>query len=333
MVSPSTRQMTWNFPGDVAITKPGRGNQLARPHIRQCRGAISVEVDIDRADRNDVVASATVGAGPDRIHAQVHIFPTNSVAVGNAAAAYAALNRLDEAKTVLDRGLAAGIAPEAFAGGFYMLAFLRKDAAEMQKQFALTMGKADYEDSMLSTQADTEAYFGRQKKAREYTHRAVEAAKRNGTMEVAAGWKVNGAVREALFGNMGEGKKEAMAAMQMALQGRYIPGIAAFVLAQAGDGAQAQKLADELAKKFPQDTILVSYWLPTVYANIALNRHDAQGALERLRQAQRYEMGSLSPYVAPLAVLYARGYAYLAAGQKGSQPGSFRGSWIIREFR
>jgi eukaryotic-like serine/threonine-protein kinase len=252
------------------------------------------------------------------------IIPWNSVSLGNLAQGYTALNRLDEAKAVLDRGLAIGIDPETLAGGFYALAFLRRDGQEMQKQYALTMGKADYEDSMLSTQSDTEGYYGRLEKAREYTNRAVEAAKRNGTMEVAAGWAANGAVREALFGNTREGKQEAMAAIQMAPQSRYVPGIAAFALAQAGDNTHAQKLADELAKTFPQDSVLALYWLPMVYASIQLNRHDAHGSIEQLGRAQRYEMGYLSPYVAPLGVLYVRGYAYLAAGQNGEAEGEFQ---------
>ncbi len=262
----------------------------------------------------------------DLVNAQkaLELIPTQSVALTNLAQAYMALSRLDEARTVLDQGLARGIDAETLADSYYNLAFLRNDEAGMRKQLALTVGKSDYEDSMLSSQGDTEAYFGRLKKAREYTKRAMEAAQKNGTMEVAAGWVVNGALHEVFFGNSAEGKKAAMEAMQMAPQSRYVPGIAALALAESGDIAQAQKVADELAKKFPQDSLLNSYWLPMAYASIELNRHDGQRAVEQLQKAQRYEMGVPAPFTAPLGVLYVRGYAYLQAGQGKEAAGEFQ---------
>jgi serine/threonine protein kinase/tetratricopeptide (TPR) repeat protein len=252
------------------------------------------------------------------------IVPTNSISVGNLAQGYTALNRLDEAKAVLDHGLAIGIDPKTLAEGYYGLAFLRRDDAEMKRQLALTVGNADYEDDMLSTQSDTEAYFGRLKKAREYSSRAVEAAKKNGTMEVAAGWQVNAAFREALFGNASEAKKEVAGAMQLSPKSRYIPGIAALALAESGESVQAQRMADELARQYPQDSLLVSFWVPMLRARIELNRHDANRALEYLQAARPYEMGYVPPYIATLHVLYERGYAHLAARQNAEAAAEFQ---------
>jgi len=226
-----------------------------------------------------------------------------------------ALNRLDEAKSALDRGVAIGIGPEVFIPAYYNLAFLRKDEQGMQEQFALAMGKSDYEDAMLSIQSDTEAYHGRLKKGREYSRRAVDSAIRNGTMEVVAVRVVTGALWEAIFGNSAEAKKGAASAIHIAPRGRYIRGVVALALAVAGDNAQAQRLAAELAKEYPQDTLLNAYWLPMIHAQIKLNRHDPTRALEMLGRAQSYEMGIPTPHIAALAVLYLRGYAYLGAGQ------------------
>jgi tetratricopeptide (TPR) repeat protein len=61
----------------------------------------------------------------------------DSIAIATLALCYEVLNRLDEAKAILDRGLADGINPEALAGSYYDLAFLRNDAESMQKQVAL----------------------------------------------------------------------------------------------------------------------------------------------------------------------------------------------------
>jgi serine/threonine protein kinase len=248
----------------------------------------------------------------------------NSIGVGNVCDSYLALNRLDEAKIVLDQGLANGIDPEALAGNYYSLAFLRNDAEGMQKQSALVMGKAGQEDGMLSNLSDTEAYHGRLKQAREYSRRASESAQRSGTMEVAAGWIVNEALREAEFGNPSEARQAAASAIQLSPHSRYIRAIASLALARAGDNSQSQKIADDLTRDFPQDTLLNSYWLPMARTSIELNRHTPNKALELLRGAQTYELGQPTPYTAPLAAIYLRGYVYLATGQQKEAAGEFQ---------
>ena len=250
--------------------------------------------------------------------------PNSSITVGNLADSYFALNRLDEAKLVLDQGLRHGIDPEAFADRYYCLAFLRNDAEGMQKQFDLAMGKPGYEDLLLSLQSDTEAYYGRLKKAREYSQRAMESAQRNATREVAAGWAVDEAFREAEVGNSSLARQAAVSALQLAPRGRYVQAIAALALLRAGDTRQAQKIADELARKYPEDTIVNSYWLPAVHAIVEVNGHNSARALELLRAAQPYELGGLTPPVGPLSPVYFRGYTLLAAGQAKEATAEFQ---------
>jgi eukaryotic-like serine/threonine-protein kinase len=245
----------------------------------------------------------------------VRLYPNSTITIDNLATSYFALNRLDEAKGVLDQGLAHGIAPESLASDFYALAFLRNDEDGMQKQFALALGKAGYEDVLLSTQADAEAYHGRLKKAREYSQRAVESAQRNGTGEIAAGWAVSEAFAEAEVGNSALAREAAGKALELAPRGRYVQAIAALALVRAGETAQAQKIADDLAKNYPQDTIANFYWLPTIHAVMEINRHNPSSAVELLRAAQPYELGNPFPTVGPLSPVYFRGYAYVAAGQ------------------
>jgi tetratricopeptide (TPR) repeat protein len=241
----------------------------------------------------------------------LRLWPNSSIASSNLASAYTALNRLDEAKAVLDEGLAHGIAADSLAPAIYSLAFLRNDEETMQRQFALPMGRPSEEGSMLSNQSDTEAYHGRLKQAREFSQRAMESEDRYGAKEGAAGWAVNEALREAEFGNSAESRGAAASAHQLAPRGFYVRAIAALALARVGDAAQAQKIADDLAKNFPEDTGLNFYWLPTVHAILEVNRHNASKALEFLRAAQPYEFGNAGS----LYPVYYRGYAYLAAGQ------------------
>jgi tetratricopeptide (TPR) repeat protein len=250
--------------------------------------------------------------------------PANSTAVTNLCQAYLALNHFDEAKAVLDRGLAAGIDPSVLARWYYALAFLHNDTDTMQKQVAVTLGKAGDEEQIVSSHSDTEAYHGRLKQARDYSQRAAEAAKRGGTTEVAGEWIVNSGFREAEFGNFSEARHAAASAIQLARHSRYVPAIAALVLARSGDVAQAQQLADQLAKDFPQDTLVDSYWLPMARAAMELSRRHSVQAVEALRAAQSDELGVQYPDPAPLGPIYFRGYAYLGAGQNREAAAEFQ---------
>ena len=55
---------------------------------------------------------------------------------------------------------------------------------------------------------------------------------------------------------------------------RDVRTVAAMALARAGDTAGAEKLASELDKTYPMDTIVQRYWLPTIRAAVALERND-----------------------------------------------------------
>jgi tetratricopeptide (TPR) repeat protein len=263
------------------------------------------------------------GALGDALKA-LELEPRAGIIIGNTAWAYIGLERFDDAKAVLDRGVANGVDPAALAFGYYILAFLRNDTAEMQKQVELVAGKPYLEGSMLGSQSATEAYHGRLNKAREYIARAIDSAKREGTLETAGQYAVQGALQEMEFGNFLETRRAATAAMTLAPQGRYVLAVAALALAQAGDDAQARKLSDDLARKFPQDTYLNFYWLPMARATIELHRHNPDAALAQLRTAQTYELGGSYPQLDPLLVVYLRGQSYLAAKQNKEAQAEFQ---------
>jgi predicted Zn-dependent protease len=89
-------------------------------------------------------------------------------------------------------------------------------------------------------------------------------------------------------------------------------------LARAGDSAPAAKLADDLAKKYPEDTLLNDFWLPTIRASIEIGRNNADQAVEILQAALPYEQGSPNAGAAAGATLYpiyVRGEAYLKLRQ------------------
>jgi hypothetical protein len=93
----------------------------------------------------------------------------------------------------------------------------------------------------------------------------------------------------------------------------------AVALALSGDSSRSQTLADDLAKRFPENTRLVFTYLPTLSALLALNHREPAKAVELLQTASAYELGTVilasSMRLGPLYPAYVRGGAYLASRQ------------------
>jgi tetratricopeptide (TPR) repeat protein len=237
--------------------------------------------------------------------------PNNVLPYSNLAAHYIKLGRSDEAKAVLDQALARNLTSKFVRQNLCMLAFLGNDALAMQQQLADVQGKPGDEDPLLSQQSDTEAYYGRLQRAREFSRRAVDSAIRAGNREAAAGWLVNEGLREAEFGNAAAARKEISKALQLS-PGRDVVALAALGLARAGDSSRALALLRDLQKNYPLNTMIAVYWAPTIGAAIEINKGQAAPALELLQKASPYELGSPPPMgLATMYPVYLRGEAYL----------------------
>jgi len=175
-------------------------------------------------------------------------------------------------------------------------------------------------------EADTAAYFGHLRKAREFSRQAADSAGRAGEKETAATYYAASALREALFGNADKAGQQAILAKGRA-SGRDMDYGLALALAYAGDAGRAQALADDLGKRFPQDTVVQFNYLPTLRAKLALLHSNPQQALIILEAASPYELGlpSLSYYNWPnVYPVYVRGEAYLVAHQGSKAAAEFQ---------
>ncbi|MGA9804214.1 MAG: hypothetical protein WBQ46_13285 [Terriglobales bacterium] len=130
--------------------------------------------------------------------------------------------------------------------------------------------------------------------------------------ETAAGYNEQAAVRETLVGNMALAKQDAQAALGLA-NGIDVEGYSAVALGLVGDSAQAARLAADLGKRFREDTIMQSQYLPVIRAAAALESGDAGKAVEALTEAAPYELGQAN--LLPLCPVNLRGAAYLALKQ------------------
>jgi hypothetical protein len=208
----------------------------------------------------------------------------------------------------------------------YGIAFYRDDTSEMARQAASAASKAGDEQLLLALEADTAAYFGHLRKAREFVRQAADSAGRAGEKERAGSHYAVSALREGLFGNADRAGQQAILAKGRA-SGRDMDYALALALAYAGDAGRAQALADDLGKRFPEDTIMQFNYLPTLRAKIALLHANPQEALVSLGTASPYELGlpAIDYYNWPnLYPVYVRGEAYLAAHQGGNATAEFQ---------
>jgi tetratricopeptide (TPR) repeat protein len=235
-------------------------------------------------------------------------------------ASYIGVGRLDEAKAAYEVALQRKLSHPFFHTDLYGIAFLENDKSAMTQQVALSVDQPGIEDELLSLEADTAAYSGQLRNAREFSRRAMDSAKRAGENEMTATYSAMSALREALFGNSVEARRSAGLAIQRSA-GRDAQYGAALALAYAGDNKRAQPLTDDLDKRFPEDTLVQCNYLPTLRAKLALNRENASRGLEILRAATPYELGTTTSSTYGWNSLYpvfVRGEAYLAAHQGGA---------------
>ena len=199
------------------------------------------------------------------------------------------------------------------------IAFINGDTAEMQQQIDWARGKPD-EYVAFDWQTGAAAFAGQWRKAQELSRRAIDLAAQGDTKEVAAGYAAEQALRLAVLSSnlslpppqQRKLKLEIQTLVQTALnlaRGRASLPRSALALALCGQTDQAKPLVDELTKRYPEDTLINSIWLPVIRAAIDLQRGNAAGTIEQLQTTVRYEAA------AEFWPQYLRGEAYLKLRQ------------------
>src|SRR6266851_835121 len=256
----------------------------------------------------------------------LRLSPDSGANYANLVLSYTALNRFDDAKNIYNKAIARGLDDPLTRVSFFGVAFLEGDTAEMNRQMAWSAGKAQGEEIFLSAKSDTEAFYGHLRSAREYSRRAKDSALRSGENETAALWKLEAAVREAEFGNSEWARREAASALALSTN-HDSEILAALTLARAGDVPRAEKLANQLAARYPLDTLVIRYWLPVIRAALEIRRQNPSRALEVLEAATPYELANPDTWPgmgAPLYPVYLRGEARLVLHQGSEAAGELQ---------
>ena len=253
---------------------------------------------------------------------QVRLEPDSELPYANLGFTQLELNRLDEAAAAAEEAVKRKIDAVPAHHTLYLVAFLRGDRAGMAEQVAWAAGKTAVEDQFAQEEARTAAYAGRLVAARKFSGRATMLAEQVGEMEAAANYEDQSAVREALFGNWAEARERAAAALQRSAA-RDVEYGAGLALAIAGDNRGAERLAQDLEKRYPSDTAVKFMILPVIHGWLAVEHKDYAKAIELLQPAMTYELGftTLTPH---LYGAYLRAEAYLGAKRGAEAAGELQ---------
>jgi eukaryotic-like serine/threonine-protein kinase len=236
------------------------------------------------------------------------------------------LQRFDEARQVIRDAQARNMDDYQLHEVLYALGFFGADSAVMTEQQQWFAARPQYENFGLALASDTEAYRGHLDKARELSKRALDSATRVEGKESGAIWQAIAAQWEAAFGSPAEARNSAAETLRLAPANQGVESEAALAFAMAGDTARTESLALDLEKRFPLDTQMQLLWLPTIRAQLALDRKNPAAALNSLQAASPIELGNIQfvNNISCLYHVYVRGEAYLAGGEGNAAAAEFQ---------
>jgi len=221
--------------------------------------------------------------------------------------AYFGLNRFDEAKAICEQQISKGSDDPGLHAFLYYTAVIQGDATSMERQVEWAKGKEN-SDYMLGAQAGVAAFFGKLQRARELNQHSTELSQRRNFKEAAGATVAVEALTEAALGNFPVARERAAAALALAPRGIYAQVLAADALAVSGQADQALALADDLGRRFPQNTMVNAVAMPVIRASVELERGNPTAAIELLQSTKPYQYGE------GLLSFYVRGQAHLRAG-------------------
>jgi len=260
----------------------------------------------------------------------IAVYPDVFIGYGNLALSSFFVDRFGEAENALDQAAAhkkEWLELPQFLVRRYNIAFMKGDNEEMDRAVALAKGKQRAEHWVANSQALVQARSGHVQLARRLSGRAVDLALQEGGREAAATYQSAAAVWEGLYGNANEAKTKATAALALT-NGRDVEYASALALGLAGDSSRSEVLADDLDKRFPEDTFVRFTYLPVLRGLSALHRGQSTESVERLQAALHYELAvngiSVGQYLGGLHSAYVRGEALLAAHQYAAAVSEFQ---------
>jgi len=232
------------------------------------------------------------------------------------------LNRVDEAKAILQAALVDHSNAAVLHYFLYEIAFMQHDTAAVAREAALIVSQTGWTGLTLELEFYSAGFEGQFARARSLSDQASEDSRRAGKIGDEAGYLAEEAKLEALAGNIAIAEKRAKAGLALS-KDKGTESDAGIALALAGDKTDAALIVNDLNKRFPSDT-MVQVSIAMIRACSLLGNgkspEGAHRAVEALAGTSRYDASGTNNFVP----VYMRGRAYLAAGDSANAAAEFQ---------
>ncbi len=273
--------------------------------IETLQEAIQTYPTNDESYININVAYLTLGQfeqGLPYVQKAVQMQPDDAIASDNLLEDYVGLDRMAEARAEMVRARKLGLDTATDVAMNHLMGyFLLGEPNEVDRIVAQVSGRPE---EFLVTQiaAVTQQFSGQYKKADASIQRAFEQAGRAKASDVQADALLENAGARGLAG-LCEGNE---AAVQRALaldKSKQTQAYAVLAAAICGSGKLALPMAQELSKKYPEDTLVQALYQPLAKAFVAFAEGRPQEAVDSAEAAKSFAATYPGSYVQGLAYL------------------------------
>jgi serine/threonine protein kinase/Tfp pilus assembly protein PilF len=231
--------------------------------------------------------------------------PDDYIAYSSAAYAYMGLNRLADARAILETALQRNIEGPRIHYDLGLLALAQGDKVALEREDGLAKASPEQEHFIRERDAELAASQGQLRHSRELYRLGSAEANRLGLKESQARGTANEALAEALMQNCSQAIRGATSALSFSRS----PDImlrSAYIYVRCKSENRALKLLAAARSLRPMDTFLQSVEVPTIRATLQMNHGRANRSLDLLKPAEPYDQNTTKS-------LYTRGCAYLLA--------------------
>jgi tetratricopeptide (TPR) repeat protein/predicted Ser/Thr protein kinase len=244
-------------------------------------------------------------------NAGIRLDPHLNGAYRAVANAYLALDRVDEAKAVLEAGLRQNPANPGILEGLLIIGYVEGNQAAIERELRWAADQpAPGNFGLLFSEGMRAAQAGQRKKSFELFDRFLESALSANFKEGAAWVLARKALLEAELGNSNSAWEIGRRSMALSRSRTNAPTLAV-ALSLAGKFTESERLITELKERYPEDTLLQSAFIPMAEGIAQSYTNDLTRSLNTLRTTARFD---LSPWFNFLPI-YVRGLVHLHARQ------------------
>jgi serine/threonine protein kinase/tetratricopeptide (TPR) repeat protein len=232
----------------------------------------------------------------------VEMQPEDSIAAENLLGAYVGLNRMDDARTEMERADKLGLDTSTLDRTVRLqLYFLLGEPNEMQRMMTLSAGQPD---EFLATQAlaGAQLFSGKFQTAAATTQRVFEQAGLAKAPDVQANALLTNAASRG-FAGLCEGNEASVQRASALDKSRQTQSFAVFTAGICGNSKLVGSMAQELSRKYPDDTLIQRVFIPLAKAFVALSAGQPREAIDDAEPAKSFALIYPGAYVQGLAYL------------------------------